>query len=125
MPRVAGSRKKAADVADVAPVKATRKGKTSGRVEKATKPAKRGKRGKKNPDAPKRALSAYMFFSQANRATVRENNPDVSFGTIGKLLGEQWKGMTDAEKTPYTKKADEDKARYEADKAKWDEENSS
>lgn len=29
---------------------------------------------------PKRGLSAYMFFSQDQRNTVKEENPDVSFG---------------------------------------------
>ncbi|KAJ2518120.1 Non-histone chromosomal protein 6 [Coemansia sp. RSA 2049] len=113
----AASRKKAEAAAPPAKVK---KGasKASGRVEKVTK---RGKRTKKNPNAPKRALSAYMFFSQANRATVREQNPTVSFGYIGKILGEQWKGLSEADKQPYVKMSDADKLRYEAEKAAFEE----
>jgi hypothetical protein len=38
------------------------------------------KRSKKDPNAPKRGLSAYMFFSQANRNKVKEENPEASFG---------------------------------------------
>jgi hypothetical protein len=38
------------------------------------------KRDKKDPNAPKRGLSAYMFFSQANRQKIKEENPDATFG---------------------------------------------
>ena len=49
---------------------------------KASKGAdtKRSKRGKKDPNAPKRGLSAYMFFSQAERTNVQQENPDAAFG---------------------------------------------
>ncbi|CDS10408.1 hypothetical protein LRAMOSA03084 [Lichtheimia ramosa] len=79
--------------------------------------AKRSAKGEKKKIGPKRSLSAYMFFSQANRQKVKDENPDASFGTIGKILGEKWKNMTDEEKKPYVEKAEEDKKRYEAEKA--------
>ncbi|KAJ2664706.1 Non-histone chromosomal protein 6 [Coemansia sp. RSA 1200] len=118
-PRATAASRKKAEAA--APTKVAKKGassKASGRVEKAPK---RGKRTKKNPNAPKRALSAYMFFSQANRATVREQNPTVSFGHIGKILGEQWKELSEADKQPYVKMSQADKVRYEQEKAAFDE----
>lgn len=49
------------------------------RAAKADK-AEKGTKAKKDPNAPKRPLSAYMFFSQDQRATVKEDNPDASFG---------------------------------------------
>ncbi|KAI8096984.1 high mobility group box domain-containing protein [Halteromyces radiatus] len=82
------------------------------------KDTKVSKRTKKDPNAPKRGLSAYMFFSQANRNKVKEENPDATFGQLGKILGEKWKNMTDEEKKPYNQQAEKDKARYEAEKAK-------
>ncbi|KAJ1815427.1 Non-histone chromosomal protein 6 [Coemansia sp. RSA 2599] len=81
--------------------------------------AKKAKRAKKDPNAPKRALSAYMFFSQAKRQVVKDENPNASFGNIGKLLGDMWKSMSDKEKAPYVKQADEDKKRYDAQKAAY------
>ncbi|KAI8341308.1 non-histone chromosomal protein 6 [Chlamydoabsidia padenii] len=78
----------------------------------------RSRTGVKNPDAPKRGLSAYMFFSQEQREKVKTDNPEASFGQIGKLLGAKWKALSDAEKKPYQDKADEDKKRYEDEKAK-------
>jgi hypothetical protein len=46
------------------------------KADKGEKPTK----AKKDPNAPKRPLSAYMFFSQDQRATVKEENPEASFG---------------------------------------------
>ena len=80
---------------------------------------KRATRKKKDPDAPKRSLSAYMFFANENRDVVRSENPGISFGQVGKLLGEKWKAMQSEEKQPYESKADADKKRYEKEKAEY------
>ena len=37
-------------------------------------------KAKKDPAAPKRPLSAYMFFSQDWRERVKDENPDAGFG---------------------------------------------
>lgn len=39
-------------------------------------------RKKKDPNAPKKALSAFMFFSNANRERVKTTNPGVAFGQV-------------------------------------------
>ncbi|KAI7833298.1 high mobility group box domain-containing protein [Kickxella alabastrina] len=110
--------------AAAAPVKT--KAVSAGRVTKprttkveTTRAAKKAKRSKKDPNAPKRALSAYMYFSQAKRKSVKDENPDATFGNIGKLLGEKWKAMSDREKIPFMKQAEDDKKRYEAEKASY------
>ena len=78
----------------------------------------KGKKGKKkDPNAPKRGLSAFMFFSNAMRETIKAENPEASFGELGKIAGQKWKEMDDASKEPYLTKASEDKARYEREKA--------
>lgn len=45
-------------------------------------PAEKGaaRKTKKDPNAPKRALSAYMFFSQDWRERIKTENPDAGFG---------------------------------------------
>ena len=48
--------------------------------------APRGKKGGKDPKAPKRALSAYMFFSQDWRERIKAENPDAGFGELFLLL---------------------------------------
>ncbi|KAK3394625.1 Non-histone chromosomal protein 6 [Podospora didyma] len=74
------------------------------------------RRAKKDPNAPKRGLSAYMFFANEQRDNVREENPGVSFGQVGKILGERWKALSDKQRTPYEAKAAADKKRYEDEK---------
>ena len=66
----------------------------------------------KDPNAPKRALSAYMYFANENRDIVRSENPEISFGQMGKLLGERWKSLNEEDKLPYENKAKIDKERY-------------
>ncbi|KAJ3212409.1 Non-histone chromosomal protein 6 [Entophlyctis luteolus] len=75
------------------------------------KPAK-APRAKKDKNAPKKALSAYLIFANENRARVRAANPDASFGQVGKLLGQEWKEISEAEKQKYVALQEKDKARY-------------
>ncbi|ORX63801.1 hypothetical protein DL89DRAFT_230480 [Linderina pennispora] len=70
------------------------------------------------PKGPKRPLSAYMFYALANRDRLRKENPNARFGEIGRLLGSEWCGLTDDEKRPYIKHYEEDKVRFEREKAK-------
>jgi len=74
---------------------------------------------KKDPNAPKRGLSAYMFFANEQRENVRAENPGIAFGQVGKVLGERWKALSDKQRTPYEQKAVADKKRYEDEKAAY------
>uniref|UniRef100_A0A0D6R3Y0 HMG box domain-containing protein n=1 Tax=Araucaria cunninghamii TaxID=56994 RepID=A0A0D6R3Y0_ARACU len=77
------------------------------------------KKKQKDPNAPKRGLSAYMFYANENRERVRTENPNITFGQVGKVLGEEWKGLTDEKKSKYQKMAADDKARYEREKERY------
>lgn len=57
-----------------------------------------------------------MFFANEQRENVREENPGISFGQVGKLLGERWKALNDKQRAPYEAKAAADKKRYEDEK---------
>jgi len=74
---------------------------------------------KKDPNAPKRGLSAYMFFANDQRESVRNDFPGIAFGAVGKELGFRWKKLDDAQKAPYEEKAAKDKKRYEEQKANY------
>lgn len=78
--------------------------------EEGTKKKKQKRR--KDPNAPKRALSGFMFFSQAERENVKKQNPGIAFQDMGKALGDKWRNMTAEEKEPYEAKAQADKKRY-------------
>lgn len=83
------------------------------------KKSKKSKRAKKDPNAPKRGLSAYMFFSAANRERILAENPNFGVTDVAKALGEAWKTVSDAEKEVFQQQADEDKARYEREMAAY------
>ncbi|KAL8647232.1 MAG: hypothetical protein Q9210_005682 [Variospora velana] len=88
------------------------------RKTKASKAESGGKR-KKDPNAPKRGLSAYMFFANDNRDSVREENQGITFGQVGKVLGEKWKALNAKQREPYEAKAKADKERYEREKVSY------
>nr|CAI5825082.1 unnamed protein product [Callosobruchus analis] len=75
----------------------------------------RGKKRKqiKDPNAPKRSLSAFFWFSNDERGKVKGENPEYSVGDIAKELGRRWALATPETKGKYEALADQDKARYE------------
>ena len=64
---------------------------------KAAKAAKEPKAKKEKSDKPKikRAPSAFFIFSNEQRQSVKEANPDATFGGLGKLLGLAWGALDD------------------------------
>lgn len=76
------------------------------------KGAKGGKRKRtKDPNAPKRALSAFFCFCNDERPKVKAQHPGYSVGDIAKELGKRWEGCTN--KSKYEAIAAKDKERYE------------
>ncbi|KAK6928291.1 FACT complex subunit SSRP1/POB3, N-terminal PH domain [Dillenia turbinata] len=73
---------------------------------------RRKQKKKKDPNAPKKALSGFMFFSNMEREKLKKANPGISFTDVGRLLGDKWRNMTAEEKEPYEDKARADKKRY-------------
>ena len=73
---------------------------TSVKKSRKRKAGAKGKKTKKEKKekGEKRALTPYILFTQAKRATVKEENPEASFGEISKILGGLWKKLSDAEK---------------------------
>jgi len=72
---------------------------------------------KKDPNAPKRALSAFFFFCGQHRADIKAKNPEYSVGDIAKDLGKMWEKVTD--RSEFEKMAADDKVRYEKAMAKY------
>lgn len=74
-------------------------------------------KGKSAPPPKKRSPSAYMMFCKAHRPIVVKENPDLTFGEIGRRLGEIWKNeLSPAEKAKYEKMAADAKAAFDAKK---------
>ncbi|XP_022739884.1 FACT complex subunit SSRP1-like isoform X3 [Durio zibethinus] len=77
---------------------------------------KKKKRKKKDPNAPKRAMSGFMFFSQVERENLKKSNPGASFTEVSRILGEKWKKLSEEEKEPYEAKAKLDRKRYDVER---------
>lgn len=61
---------------------------------------------------PNKSLSPFIIFNKDNRETIKAANPGVSFGELGKLIGNAWKALNGTQKAVYEQKAEVDKQRY-------------
>lgn len=73
----------------------------------------RKRKPKKDPNKPKRNMSAFFLYSNANRARIKEENPGIKFGQVAKLLSEEFKQISESERAKYDKLAQADKERYQ------------
>jgi len=62
---------------------------------------------------PKRNLTAFLHYYHAIRNRVKEENPDKNFGDVAKIISDEFKALSEAERTKWDKIAAEDKERYQ------------
>ena len=79
------------------------------------KKARKTKRTK-DPNAPKRALSGFFWFSQDERHKVKAANPDFGVGDVAKELGRRWSEVSEDVKAKYEALAANDRVRYDKEK---------
>uniref|UniRef100_A0A0K0F968 FACT complex subunit SSRP1 (inferred by orthology to a human protein) n=2 Tax=Strongyloides TaxID=6247 RepID=A0A0K0F968_STRVS len=65
---------------------------------------------KKDPNAPKKALSAYFLWLNDNRETIKK--PGMGVADVAKAAGLIWREMRAEDKAKWEKKAEDDKRRY-------------
>jgi hypothetical protein len=53
-----------------------------------------------------------MYFSKEMRQQLKEENPDMKFGEVGKTIGNRWKVISAEEKAKYEAMAKKDKERH-------------
>merc|ERR1712226_1541240 len=69
----------------------------------------------KDPNAPKRACGAYVFFTNEMRPIVMKEIPGIKFIEMGRILGERWRNLSVEDKKKFEDMANEDKARFQMD----------
>ena len=69
----------------------------------------------KDPNAPKKALSAWIFFTNDARSKLKDENPGKGMTELTTMMSQMWKDCSDEDKTPFKKMAEEDKVRYAKD----------
>lgn len=60
----------------------------------------------------KKPRTAFSFYTKDRRAQIQTDNPDAKFGEISKIVAQKWRGLSDKERSKYTKMENEDKERY-------------
>lgn len=83
------------------------------------RPRKRTKRGLKDPDAPKRASGAYVFFTNEMRGQILSEFPGIKFVDMGRVLGERWRSLTPAMKKRFEDLATVDKQRFQVEQQQY------
>jgi len=56
---------------------------------------------KRDPSAPKRPMSAFLFYSNSKRGMIRRKHKNVSNADISKILSKMWKEATPEERKVY------------------------
>jgi len=77
------------------------------------------KRAKKDPSAPKRPMSAFLYFSQDKRRQIKEENPTIRNTEVSRILGELWRNASVEEKRPHVEKEKEEREKYKIAIAEW------
>ena len=75
---------------------------------------------KVDPNKPKRPLTAFMRYSASRRSVIRTQNKELSMIQISKIIGEEWRGLTDDGKRPYHDAAAADHEKYKVAKEAYD-----
>merc|ERR1712100_204360 len=71
---------------------------------------------------PKKPQTAFFFYAADKRAEVKDSQPaGSSAATVAKVMGEQWRNLSDAEKAVYQQKAADAQIQYAKELAAWQE----
>jgi hypothetical protein len=83
----------------------------------AAKPKTKAPKTKKEKAVgPKKPKSAFIFFSQERRLTLKVERPELGITDASKILGKEWRELTDADKQRFNELAVTDRARYAREK---------
>lgn len=72
-----------------------------------------------DPSAPKRPMSAFLYYSQEKRREIKESNPELRNTEISRLLGKMWREAPDEERAPHIEKEKEEREKYKVRIEKW------
>jgi len=73
----------------------------------------------KDPNAPKRALSAYMNFLNENRAELIKENPTMTYSEVLAEAGKKWKSLDEGARAPFVAEAKKKSEEYHQEMKKY------
>ena len=74
----------------------------------------------RKPPKPKRAITPYFAFMSERRAKLAQEQPDLPHTDTAKVLGEEWKALSEEDKKKYEDVAAEERVRATAAKDQWE-----
>lgn len=77
-------------------------------------------KAKNDKDAPQRAFSAFFFYNKERRPLLAKEQPSLNNKEIISTMSKEWNALSEEKKKPYNKMAEDDKKRYEDEKAKYE-----
>ena len=83
-------------------------------------PRTKNKKKVVDQNKPKRPLTAFMRYSATRRSVIRGENPQHSMIDISKIIGEEWRNLSDEDKRPFHDAAEKDHDVYKAKKKAYD-----
>ncbi len=85
-----------------------------------TKTRKKATRPPKDPNAPKKARPSYIYFTMEASGKITKANPGIKVPESSNKISALWAKMSEEERAPYKKLADQDKERYLREKEEYD-----
>eukprot|EP00980_Cylindrotheca_fusiformis_P009307 scaffold2042_cov123-Cylindrotheca_fusiformis.AAC.14 len=80
------------------------------------------KRAKKDPSAPKRPMSAFLYYALGKRTELKKKHPDMVNTDVSRLLGEMWRTASSEIRKPYIDKEKAEREKYKVAMTKWKQE---
>jgi len=77
------------------------------------------KRARKDPSAPKRSMSAFLYFALIERPKIKEKNPDMANTDVSRLLGELWRAASEEDKRPFVEQEKKEREKYKVAMEEW------
>ena len=74
----------------------------------------------RDPNAPKRATTAFMYFCKEKRESFKKTNPNTTVGALAKIMGAAWKAMDNNAKKRWEDMAEDDRKRHATEKEKYE-----
>ena len=78
------------------------------------------RRRQKDPQAPKKPSSAMNIYIESKKPAMKAAEPSVPVMEINRKLQAEWQELSVAERAEYSKRASDDKARYEEELRAYD-----
>lgn len=79
------------------------------------------KKKKKHPDAPKRPMSAFLFYSQKLRGELKVKHPNKRNTEISRMLGELWRNAPSDVRAKHVQREADERAKYKVALAEFNE----